>query len=133
MSQLLGCRCYIIKFSVLMNLQQRSITIQHYFSRATPSISHLFTLIETMIHPTFIPALTGLDAPNDMVRSLLSLPTRCGGLGIDDSISLALTQFDASVAITTPLVTQIIKQDHNYMYTLEIQADQLERKTGQTI
>ena len=132
MSQLLGCRCYIIKFSVLVNLQQRSITIKHHhFSRATPSISHFFTLIETMIHPTFIPALTGLDAPNDMVRSLLALPTRCGGLGNDNSVSLALTQFDASVAITTPLVTQIIKQDHNY--TLQIQADQLERKTGQTI
>ena len=48
----------------------------NYFSHTTPSISHLFALLEILICSKLIPALTGLDAPNDTIMSLLPLPTR---------------------------------------------------------
>ena len=47
-------------------------------------------------------ALTGNDFCSSIMRDLLALPCRLGGMGIVDPTNIADSQFDASVEITAP-------------------------------
>ena len=76
-----------------------------YLCRTCPDISHLFQPLEDTIRLKFIPALTGRDPPNDQMRDLLSLPSRHGGLGLINPCVHSASQHNASLAITSPLVS----------------------------
>ena len=52
-----------------------------YFVRTIPQISTLLGPLEDAISVKFLPALTGKSF-SDIERSIFSLPTRLGGLGI---------------------------------------------------
>ena len=60
----------------------------------------------------FIPALTGLAAPGKLVRDLLGLPARLGGLGLVDPTTLT-GEHSFSVAVTAPLVAMFATADSN--------------------
>ena len=81
-----------------------------FLSRTCPGIDDLFQPLENSIRQKFIPSLTGRDPPNDLVRDLLSLPFRYGGLNISNPCIRATSQFQASVLITSPLVTSLVNQ-----------------------
>ena len=74
----------------------------------------------------FIPALTGLDSPGTLQRSLFVLPTRFGGLGIVAPDSLSPAEFSASLFVTAPLRLHILSQ--NFNYGADIRCSQLSRK-----
>ena len=78
-----------------------------FLSRTCPAIDDLFHPLENCIRQKFIASLTGKDPPNDLVRDLFSLPSRHGGLGIPNPCTRAASQFQASVLITSPLVTSL--------------------------
>ena len=76
--------------------------------------------LEGAISVKFLPALTGRYL-SDSERSIF-LPTRLGGLGIEDSILLSGSQFDSSVKISSALVVQIAQLDSCFsMATVEAQ------------
>ena len=100
----------------------------NYLARTIPDISHLFEPLENAIHHRLIPVLTGLDAPNSIVRSLLALPAHLGGLGIINPITRASDQHKASTAISAPLVNNIVDQVHEYSY--ETMLSQMELKNN---
>ena len=52
--------------------------------RTIPNISHLLLPIETTIWNQFIAAITGGRTCNEKERKLLPLPTRYGGLAIQN-------------------------------------------------
>ena len=57
-----------------------------------------------------IPALTDFDACSPILRDLLALPCRLGGMGIANPIDIADSQFDTSVKVTAPLKELIMDQ-----------------------
>ena len=84
-----------------------------YLCRTTPNISHLLTPVESLIRTKLLPNLTGAPPPNDIMRRLLSLPVRMGGMGICSPDDLN-REFDFSLQISNPLVSRILKQDMSY-------------------
>ena len=53
--------------------------------------------------------------------SLLSLPTRLGGLGIMNPSEATISQYMSSLKITAPLVTLIIQQSTEYTHTTKLE------------
>lgn len=84
-----------------------------FLSRTIPDIADLLQPLEDAIHQHLLPALTGQPPCSREVRELLSLPVRLGGMGIINPVSTSQHAFDASVNITSPLVTDITAQDMN--------------------
>ena len=72
--------------------------------RTIPDIAPLLAPLEDAIHLHLIPALTGYAACSPILRDLLSLPCRLGGMGTVNSMDIADSQFDASVHVTAPLI-----------------------------
>ena len=52
-----------------------------FLCRTTPTILQLFIPLDDYLSTTFFPVLTEQPQCNDLLRSLLSLPIREGGLG----------------------------------------------------
>ena len=101
-----------------------------YLSHTCPGIEDLFQPLENAIRMKFIPALTGRDPPNDLVRDLLSLPFRYGGLSISNPCDRAASQFRASSLITAPLVASLVDHsDSPYVNIQSTQADLLSKIT----
>ena len=73
-----------------------------YVMRTIPDIASLPAPLEDAIRLHLIPALTGFDACSPILRDLLALPCRLGGMGIANPIGIADSQFDASVKVTAP-------------------------------
>ena len=71
------------------------------------------TPLKNTIRELLIPAMTGREI-NDDVRQLLALPTRLGGLGLINPIDQAAREYEASIAITQPLVTAIKSKENEY-------------------
>ena len=71
---------------------------------------NLLAPLEDAIRLHLIPALTGFDACSPILRDLLALPCRLGGMGIANPIGIADSQFDASVKVTAPLKELIMDQ-----------------------
>ena len=94
-----------------------------YLTRAIENIGPLLQPLEDVIRSKFIPALSGMPAPSEEVRDLLALPCRLGGLGILNPTRTASHEFQASVEITTPIVSSILS--HESRYTYETLSDQL--------
>lgn len=96
-----------------------------YVIRTVPDTSY-FQRLEKALLTKFIPALTGLDPPGTLQRSLFALPTRFGGLGIVAPDSLPSVEFSASLYVTAPLRSLILSQDFNY--SADIRCSQFSRK-----
>ena len=96
-----------------------------YISRTVPDISHHFQHLEDILRTTFIPALIG-HSPNDLERLLFTLPSRLGGLGIINPITLSAVEFPASFYVTEPLQTLILTKNVNY--SEEVRCNQFSRK-----
>ena len=64
-----------------------------YATRTVPDTSSSFQPLEKEILTKFIPALTGLDPPGALQRSLFTLPMRFGGLGIVATDSLSESEY----------------------------------------
>ena len=79
-----------------------------YLTRTVPGISSLMRPLEDKIRNTFLPIITGQPAPNDLMRALLSLPARLGGLSIIDPSAEEDAEYAASIRLTAPLVTLIV-------------------------
>ena len=78
--------------------------------RTIPDIASLPAPLEDAICLHLIPALTGFDTCSPILRDLLALPCRLGGMGIANPIDIADSQFDASVKVTAPLKHLIMDQ-----------------------
>ena len=74
-----------------------------YFFRTTPDLKHVLQPLEDYIRLRLLPALTGQEAFNDNLRSLVSLPARLGGMGIINPLAIGDMQYQSSVMITAPL------------------------------
>ena len=77
------------------------------------SLSEILKPLESAIQSQFIPALTGQPPPGDLVREMLALPVRHGGLGLMNPIASAKEQRNSSKLICAPLVCHIQHQNHN--------------------
>jgi hypothetical protein len=86
-----------------------------YISRTITNIDHLFSPLEEVIRKKFLTSLTGQNAFNDVIRELLALPVRLGGLGITNPAANTTVHYNASKKITAPLTTLIMDQSHQYL------------------
>ncbi|CAB4011930.1 Hypothetical predicted protein [Paramuricea clavata] len=77
-------------------------------------VGEMFQVLENRIANNFIPALTGREPCSNEGKSLLSLPTRHGGLNLPNPVDLAKIQHDASLKVTEPLKKMIISQTMSY-------------------
>ena len=93
----------------------------------TLASSDLLQPLEITIQSHFIPALTGQSPPGKLVRELLALPARLGGLGLMNPVVIAEEQHAASRLISAPLVKQILQQVHQLA---DCQTAQQELKAG---
>ena len=75
-----------------------------------PSLADILQSLEFKIRTQLLPALTGQNPPNDILREVFSLPPNLGGLGIINPISAASQQHQASIKITAPLVEKVQHQ-----------------------
>ena len=85
-----------------------------YVMRTIPNIGHLLQPLEDIIRQKLIPALTGRPPPNDLVRALLALPARLGGMGLLNPTLSADWEYMASCEVTGPLSKCLINQGQNY-------------------
>ena len=85
-----------------------------YLMRTVCDVGEMFQVLENRIANNFIPALTGREPCSNEERSLLSLPTRHGGLNLPNPVDLAKIQHDASLKVTEPLKKMIISQTTSY-------------------
>ena len=81
-----------------------------YLARTMLGIGDLFKPLEMALRHTFIPALTGQSAPGDLLRDLLALPARLGGLGLINPVELADLEHQASLSLTSALVRHILEE-----------------------
>ena len=81
--------------------------------------------LELVIRTKLIPAITSRPPPNDLVRDLLALPARLGGIAIPDP-SVTSNAYSSSIKITRPLVDAILSQD--FCYTEQTIHQQLSEK-----
>ena len=88
----------------------------NYFLRVmdlkTLSALELLLPLENAIRSLFIPALTGHSPPGDLVRELLALPAKLGGIGLINPVEIAIDQHSTSRKISAPLVELVVVQDH---------------------
>ena len=84
-----------------------------YLLRKIPYIQDLLLLLESAIQQHFIPALTGLPPCSELIRDLLALPAKHGGLGIVNPKMLSSPSYNGSELITRPLVSLIVFQEAN--------------------
>ena len=61
-----------------------------------------------------IPAITGQPPLDHKMRELFAIPARLGGMYITDPIKAAPCQQEASVAVSGPLVAELLKQGHKH-------------------
>ena len=85
-----------------------------FICRVCPDIKHPLQSLEESIRSRFIPAITGRDPPNNLIRDLLALPTRLGGMGLVNPTTLASVEYNASLRVAEPLKNAILEQDGLY-------------------
>ena len=82
----------------------------------TPSISHLFEALDTLINASFLPTLTDQTPTNNLFQQVLSLPIREGGLGLVEPSKVDNYHYLNSVKVTTPLVSILTHKSSNYSF-----------------
>ena len=81
-----------------------------YLQRVTPDIAPAFAPLEEAIATVFLPALLDASvAEVALLRPLLALPVRLGGLGIPDPTTTGEHCFDSSKESTTLLQDSMVK------------------------
>ena len=83
-----------------------------YLFRVCEVEENMLKPLEECMRQVLIPAILGNVTINDIERDLLSLPTRCGGLGLYNPMSFYKSQRSASVSIVKPLV-DVLRSDRN--------------------
>ncbi len=96
--------------------------------RTIPNISHLFHPLEKVIRQNLIPLLTDQPPPNDLVRDLLALPARLGGIAITNPTKIVDFEFSSSAKISDPLTSSIIHQ--TFDYSPDVIPEQLKMKSS---
>ena len=97
-----------------------------YISRTIPDITEHLQTLEDTIRSEFIPSITGRSPPNDIVRNLMALPARLGGLGIIDPSRCSDGEFNASTRGTAPL--QHLMEQRGSEFSYQVYADQMTAK-----
>ena len=93
-----------------------------FLMHTTPDIGHLLQPLEDIIRRKLIPSITGQSPPNDLVRDLLALPSRLGGIALANPIVISAAEF-SSCQICGPLKLAIL--NCNFEYSEEISSEQL--------
>ena len=83
---------------------------------AEPLATELLQPLESAITSQFIPSLIGISPPGTLMRSLLALPCKLGGLNIANPVNMASEQYSSSIVISDPLVDLIHKQDQRMLH-----------------
>jgi hypothetical protein len=83
-----------------------------FLQRTIPNIKHYFEPLEETIREKFIPAVIGRRV-TDAERKLFSLPVRLGGMGIQNPVLSADTEFRNSYIITKNLTSLIENQEQD--------------------
>ena len=94
-----------------------------YVQRTIPSISHLFSPLESVIREKLIPVIIGRRV-SDTERKILALPIRHGGMGITDPSTTADHEFNASTRITSNLSRIIYNQEVDFRNYLKEEVDE---------
>ena len=81
-----------------------------FLQRTVPNVSNFFEPLEGAIRHYLIPAIIGRKV-SDLERRLISLPVRLGGLGIQNPMLTADTEFRNSTIVTENLTNLIINQE----------------------
>ena len=87
-----------------------------YLARTTPNIGPQLQPLEDIIRKKLLPALSGKPAPNDIVRDLLALPARLGGIGLINPTTISDSAYLASKQISAPLYNLILNQNAEYTH-----------------
>ena len=83
-----------------------------FLQRTVPDIQAFFIPLEETIREKLIPAIIGRKI-SDLERRIVALPVRLGGLGIQNPVSTADTEFRNSCIVTENLTTLIVRQETN--------------------
>ena len=95
----------------MLHLQMDSLVTGYNCIMCTiPDIQGLLQPLEEAIHKFFISALFGRPPCSSMERDLYALPVQLGGLGLVNPCKAAVSSFNASVQLTSPLIALIISQ-----------------------
>ena len=78
--------------------------------RTTPNVANLFQPLEDIIRHKFIPSLTGQPPPNDLIRDLLALPARLGGIAVCNPTKTADSEIEFTRQICEPLSYTLCNQ-----------------------
>ncbi len=81
-----------------------------FLQRTVEDISTSFIPLEEAIRVSLIPALVGRNV-TDLERSMIALPLRFGGLGIQDPVKISDKEYKASKSITEELTNMIVDQN----------------------
>ena len=81
-----------------------------FLQRTVPHTKNYFIPVEAAIREKLIPAIIGRKI-TDLERQILALPVRLGGLGIQNPVTTADTEFRNSSVVTRNLTTLIIRQE----------------------
>ena len=84
-----------------------------YLLRTTSGISRLLTPLEDAIYNELLPCIVGRPI-SPIERSIFSLPTRMGGMGIANPVETSEFEYRASVTVTEQLKNIIINQLSNF-------------------
>ena len=89
-----------------------------YFLRTTPNMEDYLAPLESCLCHQFLPTLTDQSAFNGNLRSIMSLPTWLGGLGIVNPFSTAKFQYKSSLFTTSPLVSMLLHEPAQSISTI---------------
>ena len=95
-----------------------------YIQRTVQDTSRNFLPLEECIRSKLIPAIIGRNV-SDLERRMLSLPLRYGGLGMENPVQSADSEYMASKKISEGLVELIYDQD---MDVAKINKDEMKKK-----
>ena len=82
----------------------------NYYMRTIPNLSDHLQPLEDAISNDFVPSLFGSKV-KDLVRRLIALPPKLGGMGITNPIEIANDEYENSIRLTQNLTKMIINQD----------------------
>ena len=84
-----------------------------FLSLTIPNIASLLQPLEDAIQQHLLPALTGHPPCSNEIRDLLALPVHMGGMGLINPVTTSQNANEASVELTSLLVSDIASQDQD--------------------
>ena len=82
----------------------------NYYMRTIPNLRDHLQPLEDIISNDFVPSLFGCKV-KDLVRRLIALPPKLGGMGITNPTDIADNEYENSIRLTQNLTKMIINQD----------------------